>query len=1394
MNVLTPPTAGPTIGGDTVVRALSEIADSHGGSSFLRLVLGDGRTEEHSFGEVYERSCRWTRVYRDCGLSPGAHVVVILQHGLDLYASYLGAIMGGFVPAMFAFPSAKQSEAEYTRTIGQLVANAGPALIVTYPALRALLGDVLPAAQREHIIIPPADIDELTCAEPWTGAQPDDTAFLQYSSGTTGLKKGVAISHRALLWQVRTYSSAIGLRSDDVIVSWLPLYHDMGLICCMFLPFLTGTALVSMSPFDWVKRPVLLFEAITRFRGTLCWLPNFAYNFLAKNVRISSEIDLSRLRGVINCSETVMADSHRRFVEAFRSLGLNPDALAVSYAMAESTFAVTSGGLGQRLPNDVVSGRKLAERWVAEPAPATDPDAKTLVSSGVPLPETEVMVVGADGVELGEREIGEIAVRSPSLLKEYHCNPEATAAAMRGGWLFTGDLGYQTGGHLFVTGRIKDLIIVAGKNLYPQDIEEIVNEVPGVVPGRVAAFGVSDEIAGTERMVIVAESVERDGARRGVIATAIGTAVATRTEGAAAEIRVVDHMWLVKSTSGKISRVAAREKYRVVFGRESHPEVQRNSNAATPLSFADMADDEAVRCVVQCIEHALQAAGNRTFHLDGNASLITSGLIDSLLLVTVIVQLEELVRMPIVPPFLEVRHFETPLRIVAMLRRLAGGRGVTDSTTREMLLEIDDRDKACETFTAQGEEIDLLILGSSKVQNLSPYIARHFGLKAFNFWVSSARAEDWYCILKYVLDHNRRKLRAVMLGIDVEAFSNAVGVEMRLLESSQLAPYLNDRNRGRAAGTGDARFEQILAQLRLGKAEPWAIKNAERAVPTDRYCLPGQAGHAIREPVRLKDPEDQHAQYSLRMKQYTELSDWRLAYFDRIAEICRAEGIALVTFTTQLHHALHQTLSRTTSYGARLGEIATRLEPLCRDGISYLHSPTVDAYCGYRDDFGDAAHIGRANADLLMVRLLHRAFRRPSLGSRAGTGLSPRVTVLRSATNHAAANDQASGGQGVEELEIRPVLPSDHNVSLDCWDWAAVQSSVRSARGEFLCFCSGNATWTPDKITRQAEFLDAHPDYAGVYCDFRVSDQLGGENTLMLARMAKPWGNDLFSALAGGGCFPSELVMLRSSVFRGSEAPPAVVARIGFYGLMLWLSARGTPLAFMDEPLVSLTVAPDDLSVPFEPLTAAVACLVDLVPGRGEKTTAALQRQLWFERKSADAAQSCLHRLNTIAPGSSSGGDQDGILLLQFLDKSSMDRGAKDQYAVWEVDFRGQNYTSLLLQPPAAIRFSVETGARGRFTASVALHPDVWTKRESMGCIFRVNVDGRAAGVVALDPARFAADRCWHDISLPVPENPNGIHNIVLETEGVGGTDYRWALWHRARFCGEKGDRGPENR
>jgi fatty-acyl-CoA synthase len=502
------------------------------------------------------QASRYAAALQALGIGAGDLVIIAHTQSLESIFAFWGALLIGAVPSMFPTLTEKLDPDIYMRNMEALARLSDVKAILTTDDFAPQLAARVPCPVYGSL----AQTDDST---PVTAVcAPDDIAFLQHSSGTTGLQKGVALSHRAVLNQLSSYADALRLNSEDVIVSWLPLYHDMGLIAGFIQPLVQGLPLVLMSPFDWVRHPALLLKAIHDYRGTLCWLPNFAYNHCAQRIRQrdSEGLDLSSIRAFINCSEPVRHDSHQRFAQRFAPNGLTMDMLAVSYAMAENTFAVTQTPTGEYPTVDMVDRLSLQSELCAAPIDADAPNAAPQVSCGRPIANTQVKVVDEHGQTLRERYVGELMVKSDCMLTGYHKRDDLQPFDVEG-WYRTGDRGYIASGEVYVIGRIKDLIINAGKNVYPQDLEAIVNTVEGVYPGRAVVFGVPDEREGTELIAVVAEVETDDDAQRKQIMQAIRLRIARQTDVTLTYVALVERGWLIKTSSGKIARGQNREKW-----------------------------------------------------------------------------------------------------------------------------------------------------------------------------------------------------------------------------------------------------------------------------------------------------------------------------------------------------------------------------------------------------------------------------------------------------------------------------------------------------------------------------------------------------------------------------------------------------------------------------------------------------------------------------------------------------------------------------------------------------------------------------------------------------------------------------------------------------------------
>ena len=512
----------------------------------------DGAATTYTYAALYERVATLGDRLAGRGIGAAAPFGVLLRSQEQQVLHYLAALHAGLVPAILTPPNRKLHPEYYQRTMAAVLRRCAFGAVVTdVPGLEIPMPSLAPLTFDDARGMP---------APPSTAAAgpPLDASFLQFSSGTTGMKRGVLVSDEAVAAQLTTYADAIGLTPDDRILSWLPLYHDMGFIACLNMPLAMGVHSIMLDPVDWVTRPAAYLQAVAVHRATLSWHPNFAYAFMAQRVRDAdiAGVDLSSLRGLFNCSEPVTHESQQAFADRFAPYGLAPDVFKGCYAMAETTFALTHGDADAPEYLDPIG-----------PVDGTrSPSPSGYVSVGRALPGVELRIVDpATGTPLPERHVGEIWVRSPFNFDGYFNDAEATAQALVDGWYRTGDLGYSVGGSLYVAGRLKDVLIVGGVNVFPQDIEELAGRVDGVHRGRVSAFSVFDPTVQTERVVILAEA-DGDEAEGRRIIQGIRQRVLAAFQISNFEVHVLAPGWLIKSSSGKMARGANRQKWLAADG------------------------------------------------------------------------------------------------------------------------------------------------------------------------------------------------------------------------------------------------------------------------------------------------------------------------------------------------------------------------------------------------------------------------------------------------------------------------------------------------------------------------------------------------------------------------------------------------------------------------------------------------------------------------------------------------------------------------------------------------------------------------------------------------------------------------------------------------------------
>lgn len=513
-----------------------------------------------TFGEMAHQARAFAHYYQATGLRAGDLVLIFLDHHRSLYASFLGALMVGCIPSFMPCPSPNQDPKRYWSSHKTLLERIEPgALVAEAVHLQAMQENGLVADKCVLLdvnTVSPADLTfEIGDFDPAA------TAFLQHSSGTTGLKKGVALSHQAVINQINAYAPSLGASPDDTVVSWLPVYHDMGLIACMIMPLMTGQTTVMMAPLKWASRPVMIFEAIQAYHGRYVWMPNFAFEHLSKTTGMQDPCaDLSQVTAFISCSEPCKLATVNRFVETFASWGLRRTQMQMCYAMAENVFAATQTKIGSE-PSGATPDGTPERETDGSLLPQAMTSYSEVASVGVPISGVNVTVRDVKGEPVKDGIVGEVTLSGSSLFDGYFRQPDVTAERLKKDYYRTCDLGFKRGDELFVLGRMDDLIIANGKNFYAHDLEAIVSDVEGIKPGRCVAFGVFNEALGSEEIIIIAQAHPENEEPETRLKRAIKKSVFDDCGLIIKESRIVSADWLVKTSSGKISREANRAKY-----------------------------------------------------------------------------------------------------------------------------------------------------------------------------------------------------------------------------------------------------------------------------------------------------------------------------------------------------------------------------------------------------------------------------------------------------------------------------------------------------------------------------------------------------------------------------------------------------------------------------------------------------------------------------------------------------------------------------------------------------------------------------------------------------------------------------------------------------------------
>ena len=540
----------------TVNEALASAARSDSGLTFV-----DAHEQEVvlPWREVHARARRFASALRAEGVRPGDRVAIVLPTAPSFPDAFFGAVLAGAIPVPLYPPVRLGRMDEYHRATARMLRACGARLVVTDGRIRFLLGAAVAQARPELGLRAAAELLERGSGEHELDTDPSSLALIQFSSGSTVDPKPVALTHGNLLSQAAAYHALVrqlaGTR--ELGVSWLPLYHDMGLIGALLSGVYYPGPLVLLPPEAFLARPALWLRTISRFRATISAAPNFAYALCLKRVRDQEleGVDLSSWTYAMNGAEPVSAEVMRRFAERFAPFGFDPGSLLPVYGLSEASLAVTF--CPRRTPLRAV---RLDPQHLARTGQVRE-GTRPIASAGAPVPGVEVEIRDEHGAPAPERQAGRIWVRGPSVMRGYFGAEEATAQAIQDGWLDTGDIGFESGGELYVCGRAKDVVIIRGANHAPQEFEECLEQVEGIRAGCAVALGFVPEPSGSEELLVLAERADAAGAVDPTLPDRIRAAIGERMGIRPHTVEILAPGTLPRTSSGKMRRQEALRRY-----------------------------------------------------------------------------------------------------------------------------------------------------------------------------------------------------------------------------------------------------------------------------------------------------------------------------------------------------------------------------------------------------------------------------------------------------------------------------------------------------------------------------------------------------------------------------------------------------------------------------------------------------------------------------------------------------------------------------------------------------------------------------------------------------------------------------------------------------------------
>lgn len=636
---------------NTLVDAIKSNYKKHSDEDWL-IIYEEGKKNpiKVSYTKLIDEALKWSKLYKNLKIKPQQNIIISLPLSIHLYASHIGAILIGAVPSIYIHPNIKIDKSDFLASLEKTINFHDYQTLVTTPELQTETKTIV-----ENCITPEQLKDSCLLSE--VACPPESSiAIHQYSSGTTGLKKRLPLTHNNLIKFIYEYSQTLNLNIDsDKICSWLPLYHDMGFIACFMLPLVTRAKLISMSAQDWVMSPQSLLKNIEEYKATICWLPNFAFPLLQKTYNNNLSLNLSNLKALISSSELVRPTSVEKFFDTFMKLGIDSDKLAACYGLAENTYAATQSKIGKGLRTISIDREYLDQKNEIKRVVYDAPNSLRVISCGSPLKGVTLKIDAVEG------EVGDVLIKGPYLFEGYSGKTLADSNIDSNGYFNTKDRGFILDEELFLLGRSDDVIIIAGTNIYPEDIEELCNNLKLATPGRSVAFGTVDESSGTEELIVLIETksssnsdieYDRDNLSR-LIQSIYGNIKVSSF--------FVKSRTLKKSTSGKISRRKNKDLYQkneisVINSCSSELILNKKIKIESLTDSGSKSEEKIKECVINAIKKNTKYG---TPKITRETQILTLGLLDSLSVAFLICSLENTFNITLDNRKLDISDFQT---------------------------------------------------------------------------------------------------------------------------------------------------------------------------------------------------------------------------------------------------------------------------------------------------------------------------------------------------------------------------------------------------------------------------------------------------------------------------------------------------------------------------------------------------------------------------------------------------------------------------------------------------------------------------------------------------------------------------------------------------------------